>query len=74
MEGNEALDTNVKYGGKKKIQRRPFIVTMNGDSMIDVASDFPEEYEAIKNRCNIFLMKTPVGLIEIIETFKCVLN
>ena len=32
MEENEALDTNVKYGGNKKIQRRPFIVTINGDT------------------------------------------
>ena len=60
MEGNEALDTNVKYGGNKQIQRRPFIVTMNGTSELDVAGDFPEEYDAIKNRCKIFRMMTPL--------------
>ena len=60
MEGNEALDTNVKYGGNKRIQRRPFIVTMNGSSNIDVAGDFPKEFEAINNRCKIFRMMTPL--------------
>ena len=60
MEGNEALDTNVKYGGNKRIQHRPFVVTMNGSSKMDVAGDFPEEFEAINNRCKIFQMMTPL--------------
>ena len=31
-------------GGNKKIQRWPFIVTMNGESLVvDVAGNFPEE-------------------------------
>ena len=57
MEGNETLDTNVKYGGNKHLPRRPFIVTMNGRNNYDLAGDFIDEYKALSNRCSVFLMR-----------------
>jgi len=58
MEGNETLDTNVKYGANKALPRRPFIVTMNGRTKYDLAGEFSDEYKALANRCVVLLMRT----------------
>jgi len=58
MEGNETLDTNVKYGSNKALPRRPFIVTMNGTTKYDLAGEFSEEYKALANICVVLLMGT----------------
>ena len=60
MEGNETLDTNVKYGGNKHLPRRPFVVTMNGRTKYDLAGDYIDEYKALANRCVVFLMRQPI--------------
>lgn len=72
MEGNSSLETNVKYAGNKKLYRRPFVVTMNGDSIRDICIYFPEELEAINVRCHIFYLDTPLKRLAPAEVLKYV--
>jgi len=74
MEGNETLDTNVKYGGNKALPRRPFLVTMNGTTKYDIAGDFSEEYKALANRCVILLMRTSLKNILPDNVIDCLVN
>lgn len=63
MEGNETLDTNVKFLGNKALPRRPFVVTMNGSNEYDLAGDFMEEFTALKNRCFMLVMNKTLTTI-----------
>jgi len=55
MEGNETMDTNVKFGGNK-VLRRAFLVTMNGRNQYDLCGDYMEEFGALKNRSFVIVM------------------
>ena len=57
-EGSDNNDTNVKFEDNVDLPARPFIITMNGDRPEDIAGDYYDEFDALANRCHIFVFKT----------------
>ena len=60
FEGSPALIGEIKYKSALTIQRRPVIVSMNGDSEYSVTRGMSNEFDTIANRSFIYTMNGPV--------------
>lgn len=56
FEGHANLKTEIKYEGHQNIPRRPVLVSLNGNSSRDICKFQSSEFQAIKNRCYIYVM------------------
>lgn len=60
FEGSPALVGGVKYKSALTIERRPVLVSMNGDSEYAVTRGMSNEFDTIANRSFIYVMREPV--------------
>jgi len=73
LEGSNCLNSDVKYRDATKIEPKPTVMTMNGDSLADIFKWFPLEEENFHTRCLILSFqqkltsifpRSELGLIE----------
>lgn len=63
LEGSNCLNSDVKYRDATKIEPKPTVMTMNGDSLADIFKWFPLEEENFHTRCLILSFHTKLTSI-----------
>ena len=65
LEGNKNQVANVKYKDNLNLPTTPTILTMNGQYKTDITKFCSNEYDAIANRCYLYILNQPLEQMKI---------
>ena len=65
LEGNKNQIANVKYKDNLNLPTTPTILTMNGIYKTDITKHCSNDYDAIANRCYLYILSQPLNQLKI---------
>ena len=65
LEGNRNQIANVKYKDNLNLPTTPTILTMNGNSKTDITKFCSNDYDAIANRCYLYMLNQTMSSMKI---------
>ena len=67
LEGNKNQIANVKYKENQNLQVTPTFLTMNGSYVTDITKFCSNEFEAINNRCYLYMLNNNLSTRKIMK-------